>query len=197
MKVREFKRKTGELGKSVTISRLDARGKILDSSDGMDVSTDSNGDVQVYEKIVLSMTEYDKDGNKPSVSVRHNLDLRDALVLCHDLLNNPAEIKFPTDYKGSPSKDYDTGYESRVLAVSNFDGQKGKMVTFRITNGPGVAGDKGQVAPAKEGTKKEVGITVALWEARAFAAETLSYIQAKMAATVARNWKRLYGADKE
>lgn len=192
MKISEFERKTGEKVRQVQICRTDTKGKVISLEDMIEMGVDKEGNDVVRDKVQLSLNEYDptNKGGK-SVRVKHYLDMDDALVLAHDLLNNTTDFVFAPDYKGSPSKDYSTGYEARTLNVAVVDSSRGggKVVQVSVSNGPGVAGDKGQVSPAKDSKDpvKSVSLYIAPKVARSIGAQIINYVQAKTTWLLLRN----------
>ena len=193
MQVSTFQRKTGETATEVQICRADMKGKVFSIEDKFDVSDGPDG-ARVHEKLQVSMNEYDPTGQGgKSARVKHYIDLEDALVLAHDLLKNPEGIVFPTDYKGSPSKLYNTGYEARSLFVSAVDSTRGggKKIQIKVTNGPGVAGEKGAVSPARDSSEpvKEVTMYLDPKVARTIGAQIINYVQAKTTALLIQKAK--------
>lgn len=202
MQVSTYQRKTGETATEVQICRADMKGKVFSIEDKFDVSEGPDG-ARVHEKLQISMNEYDpsNQGGK-SVRVKHYIDIEDALVLAHDLLNSPETVTFPApdfkgrllpDYKGSPNKAYSTGYEARTFQAKAVDSSQGdgKKVQIKVTNGPGVAGEKGAVSPAKDSSEpiKEVTMYLDTKVARTLGAQILTYVQAKATALLIQKAK--------
>lgn len=190
--------KDGVSRNTVVISKTATKNVILSIDDMFDMR-EREGKINIYDKIKLSMTKYDETHATPSVNVVHSLDVNDAGVLAWDLMVRPENLKFceetkNSDFKGSPNTKYETGYEARVLTItvqpkkSNPDQ---KVIMFKIANGAGQAGDKGQVSQVRGAEVKEVAIYLSTKEARAIGWELYSYILSKQTALLTLNAKKL------
>lgn len=187
MKV-ETREYDGKTFKSVQITRLDTKGKILDIQDT--ISYIKDGEFEPFEKVVLNCTEYGT--GKESVNVKHYMDLDDFLVLCWDIINK-REVGFE-DFKGSKSSKYKTGYEARVLKVASWpqgdNGNGAYTVTFE--SGPGVAGDKGQVSMEKGADITQVKMILKIPEARRAFLYAYNYVNNKQTAFLSKQYDSLF-----
>jgi len=173
------------------IYRLDTKGKILSFEDACPIIHLNEEDARKKDKVIFNCTEYGED--KPSVNLKHYVDLADMLLIVHDLLIKQP-VKF-TDYKGTKNPNYETGYESRILNISYVENlfKDAGGFAINIKTGPGIGGDKGQVMPAKEGgPTKEIKMCVPTPAMRTAAAVIQNYYQAKAAAAMAVYWKQLF-----
>ena len=175
--------------KSLQVTRLDTRGKIMDVQDLVTYSK-NNEDWNIFEKVAINVTEYGE--GKKSTNIRHFCDLDDFLLLAKDLADKK-EVNFK-DYKGSKSDKYSTGYEARVLVVESWaEGGRGAgAYKFTFTSGPGTPGDKGQVSLVRGAEVTTVTVTVSIQEARKAFLYAYNYFNNKQTAFLATNWKLLY-----
>lgn len=192
----EFKPGDKGVFRRVQIARLDTRGKILDVEDatnwkflGEEVGYDS------FEKAVLNFTEYGE--GKQSQNFKHNIDLDDFMVLAFDLSMGKKTVNF-SDYKGSPSDKYPTGFEAREFTIK-YDESLGKgagayRADFR--RGPGIKGDKGQVSMSRgdAATIQSSYVIITVPEARRVFTACYNFFNNKTSAFLAREWAKIYGA---
>jgi len=195
MKIRQ-REVDGSARTEVQVARVDTKGKILSIEDTTNYDMD-----RLYEKVVLSCTSY--ADNKQSVSMRHFVDRDDLMLIAADIIANRGieangkmiyrGFEF-TEYKGSKSTDYQTGYESRVLSIK-FDltmghGAGAYVVTFKA--GPGTASDTGAVMPVKGAETKDLSIVVSVAAMRTLMSSVDTYFRAKEAAFIVREFGKLY-----
>lgn len=110
-------------------------------------------------------------GQGMSGHTSHYLDLADARILFHALLNGEQGFNYK-EYKGSPPQ-ADQPAVSRVLSVN----AKGENVYFELKRGPGKLTATGAITPNGPAAV-EVNVAFKLYEARRLAAAVVSYIQA-------------------
>ena len=156
------------------IYRWDMRGKIINIDDTFNYTPANNsGHPEFFDKVKLAYTHYfqDKDGNstgQPSQRFQHYVDVAVMLTLSKMMAmgrktdmsggkhtdGTPRPFMYE-EFKGSPSKDYETGYESRVLRIEfkSGEGMTSKQLQdgfydIRFTKGPGKPSKTGAVEPA-------------------------------------------------
>lgn len=157
MKVEIRELENGKKRKVLQLLRVDTKGKILSVEDTLGIRDTEDGP-EFFNKVRWDYTEYSP--GKPSTIFRHHMNIEDFLfVLWRIMLSQPIEY---SEFKGSKSLDYSTGFESRQLTIKyNKElgyGKGGYQVFFK--KGPGIEGDKGQVSPAKEGQFVEASMNM-------------------------------------
>lgn len=189
------------------VARVDSKGKILDFSDPnkfpevYDPKPD-DGERGFSPKFELNYTKYNTETTKAEEKHKHYIDVDVLRLLAWDILHKAKGEKIDDgnykplldEFKGSmvDAVSFQTFGEkkliSRRLTVQFREGMKiGNVYEFRFEAKDGVKGDKGQVAPAKDGKEylKE-SIFVPVEAARRAALKILHWLQAKDAAALAK-----------
>ena len=110
-------------------------------------------------------------GQGMSDHVSHYLDMSDARIVFHALLNAEQGFNY-REYKGTPPKNGQPA-TSRVLSVA----VKGDNVYVELKSGPGKLTPTGAITPNGP-AKVEVNVTFKLYEARRMATAVLAYLHA-------------------
>jgi hypothetical protein len=191
----EINKYQDKLYKSIQITRLDTRGKILDVQDTVSYKGEKDEGLEeyswnIFEKVALNVTEY--GDKKDSIVLRHFIDLDDFMLLARDISNQKA-VNFQ-DFKGGKSDKYPTGYESRTLTIEVWpEGNNGKgAYVLSIASGAGVAGDKGQVSPEKGAPTKAIKMILTIPEARRAFLCAYNYFNCKQTAFLAVEYRNLF-----
>ncbi|MHB1455328.1 MAG: hypothetical protein ACYC0V_00275 [Armatimonadota bacterium] len=183
------------------IARVDAKGKVLDFTDGIECALDSKGSLE-EGKIVLNFTEYDVNTHKAIQTMRHYIDVDVARVLFDDILNkrfakDPGDtegkryLPLLDEFKGgrgSAAKHPEWEWASRRLIVT-FDPtmRVGPSIIFSFILGEGEQTPTGAIKPKYVEAPIKVQILVSLPKARAVAAGVLDYIRCVQTVMTARS----------
>ena len=111
-------------------------------------------------------------GQGMSGHTSHYLDLADARIVFHALLNGEQDFTYK-EYKGTPPPTPKQAAVSRVLSVV----VKGGNVYMEFKSGPGQLAATGAITPNGR-AETEVNVSFKLHEARRLASEVLAYIHA-------------------
>jgi len=110
-------------------------------------------------------------GQGMSDHVSHYLDMSDARIVFHALLNAEQGFNY-REYKGTPPKNGQPA-TSRVLSIA----VKGENVYVELKSGPGKLTPTGAITPNGP-AKVEVNVTFKLYEARRMGTAVLAYLHA-------------------
>lgn len=111
-------------------------------------------------------------GQGMSSQTSHYLDIADARIVFHALLNGEQNFSYK-EYKGTPPPSPKQAAVSRVLSVA----VKGDQVYIELKQGPGQVTPTGAITPNGR-AETEVNVSFKLGEARRLAAEALAYLHA-------------------
>ena len=164
----------------------ESRGKFFKVHDNLNVNPK-------WRKIGLEIFQYEP---KPNQSVRHSVDFDDFLYFSYLIRAGRIGIRdangnVPTgyekefsDYKGSKSDKYSTGFEARILKVQRQTARvgTGTVYVISIENGPGelTTNGTGAVKMSTGGEKKSLNFPLSEKEALKMAAVVEQYMAAFM-----------------
>jgi len=151
---------TRELSR-VQIFKQVTKDRLLDIGDMLSLDTRRN-------KIVFTLVAFDEE-YRAITRVRHYVDVTDAKLVCHDILNGL--FSEWTDHKGTP---HDDGLQARILTIRK-DPKYRQPYVIKVDNGIGEQLPGGAVKMAQ--TTDSLTIRLSEWDARKMARTLLDYIR--------------------